>query len=81
MSSTEKMYQVLGLESLKARRWYRKINFLIKVLKSKSPSYLFSTILDSNTQLPTGNPGNILSFFVKHDFFKVIVKIYFSCNH
>ena len=40
-SSTEKMYEELGLESLKSRRWYRKMHFLYKVLKSQSPSYLF----------------------------------------
>ena len=33
-SSTEKIYEELGLESLKSRR-YRKMSFLYKVLKSK----------------------------------------------
>ena len=36
-SSTEKIYEELGLESLKSRRWYRKMSFLYKVLKSESP--------------------------------------------
>ena len=34
-SSTEKLYEELGLESLKSRRWYRKMSFLYKVLKSE----------------------------------------------
>ena len=29
-SSTEKIYEELGLESLKSRRWYRKMSFCIK---------------------------------------------------
>ena len=32
-SSTEKIYHELGLESLKHRRWYRKLCFLYKILK------------------------------------------------
>ena len=42
-SSTEKIYEELGLESLKSRRWYRKTSFLCKVLKSESRSYLYNT--------------------------------------
>ena len=32
-SSSEKVYQELGLETLKSRRWYRKLSLLYKVLK------------------------------------------------
>ena len=32
-SSTEKIYEELGLESLKSRRWYRKMSFCIKFSK------------------------------------------------
>ena len=70
-SSTEKIYEELGLESLKSRRWYRKMSFLYKVLKSESPSYLFNTIPNSNNrQHQTRNSDNIPSFFAKHDYFK-----------
>ena len=69
--STEKIYEELGLESLKLRRWYRKMSFLYKVLKSESPSYLFNTIPNSNNrQHQTRNSGNVSSFFAKHDYFK-----------
>ena len=37
-SFTEKIYEELGLEPLKSRRWNRKMSFLRKVLKSESPS-------------------------------------------
>ena len=70
-SSTEKIYEELGLESLKPRRWYRKMSFLYKVLKSELPSYLFNTIPNSNNrQHQRRNSGSIPSFFTKHDCFK-----------
>ena len=69
-SSTEKIYEELGLESLKSRRWYRKMSFLYKVLKTESPSFLFNTIPNSNRQCQPRNLGNIPSFFIKHDYFK-----------
>ena len=49
-SSTEKIFEELGLESLKSRRWYRKMRFLYKVPKSESPSYLFNAIPNSNNR-------------------------------
>ena len=69
-SSTENIYEELGLESLKSRRWYRKMSFLYKVLKSESPSNLFSTIPNSKRQHQIRNSGNIPTFFAKHDYFK-----------
>ena len=50
-SSTEKISEKLGLESLKSGRWYRKMSFLYKVLKSESLSYLFNIIPTSITLL------------------------------
>ena len=69
-SSTETIYEELGLECLKSRRWYRRMSFLYKFLKSESSSYLFNVIPNSNRQRQTINSGNIPSFFVKHDDFK-----------
>ena len=69
-SSIEKIYEEPGLESLKSRRWYRKMSFSYKVLNSESLPYLFNTIPNSNTQRQTRNLGNIPSFFVKHDYVK-----------
>ena len=40
-SSKEKLYQELGLESLKDRRWMRKLCYLYKVISSKRPSYIY----------------------------------------
>ena len=46
------------------------MRFLYKAVKSESPSYLFNTIPNSNTQLQTRNSGNIRFLFVKYDYFK-----------
>ena len=43
-SSTEKIYDELGLESSKSRCWYKKMSFLYNILKIESLSYYFSTI-------------------------------------
>ena len=43
-SSKEKLYQELGFESLKDRRWMRKLCYLSKVISSKRPSYLFDML-------------------------------------
>ena len=41
-TSRERLYQELGLESLKDRRWHRKMWFFYKILKRLSPKYLTS---------------------------------------
>ena len=69
-SSTEKIYEKLGLECLKSQCWYRKMSFLYKVLEHESPSYFFNTTPCSNRQRQTRNSDNIPSFFVKNDYFK-----------
>ena len=44
VTSREKIYQELGLESLQSRRWYRKLAMFYKIYKNKSPFYLFDLI-------------------------------------
>ena len=48
-TSTEKIYQELGLESLKSRRWFRKLCRFHKIFNDKFPSYLFNLIPNFNT--------------------------------
>ena len=43
-SSRERLYQELGLETLQQRRWYRKLCYFYKILKSQSPKYSYSII-------------------------------------
>ena len=45
-TSSERLYQELGLESLRSRRWPRKLCLFYKIYKNKSPSYLYNLIPD-----------------------------------
>ena len=69
-SSTEKLYQELGIEHLRSRRWFRKLCLFYKIIKSKSPPYLFNLIPRSSRLYTTRNSDNITPFKVRHNFFK-----------
>ena len=43
-SSREKLYQELGFESLRDRRWYRKLCFYYKIRHNDCPLYLIEHI-------------------------------------
>ena len=47
-TSTGKMYQELGLESLKSRRWFRKLCHFYKMFNEKFFSYLLNLITNFN---------------------------------
>ena len=69
-SSREKLYQELGLESLKQRRWFRKLCYFFKITKNQSPKYLFDKMPTTRTAYRTrNNIANIPRFNVKHNFF------------
>ena len=58
-TSSKKIYQQLGLESLKLRRWFRKLRNFYKILNEKSPSYLFDLIPNLNRVHETRQSNNI----------------------
>ena len=68
-SSTEKLYQELGLESLQLRRWYRKLCFY-KIYNKQAPGYLTELIPTRNEAYQTRHLANIPSLSFKHNFFK-----------
>ena len=68
--STEKIYQELGLESLKSRRWFRKLCHFYEIFNEKSPSYLFNLISNFNRVHNTRLSYNIPPIKVKHYYFK-----------
>ena len=47
------IFQELGLESLKSRRWLRKLCLFYKPFHEKSPSYLFQLIPPNNNVYAT----------------------------
>ena len=69
-TSTEKVCQKLGLESLKSRHWFRKLCHFYKICNDKSPSYLFNLILNFNRVHNTRLSYNITPVKVRHDYFK-----------
>ena len=54
-TSKERLYEVLGFESLQHRRWYRKLCYLCKILINKSPNYFCKVVSPSNAIYNTRN--------------------------
>ena len=69
-TSTEKIYQEVGLESLISRRWFRKLCHFYKVFNDKSPSYLCNLLPNFNRVHNTRLSYNIPPIKVRHDYFK-----------
>ena len=53
-TSSEKLFQELSLKTLKSRHWLRKLCLLYKLIKEKSPGYLFQLIPENNTPYTMG---------------------------
>ena len=43
-TSHDKIYQELGLESLKSRKWYKRLSCMFKIMKKEAPNYLINFI-------------------------------------
>ena len=69
-TSTEKICQELGLESLKSRGWFRKLCHFYKIFNEKSPSYFFNLTPNFNRIHNTRLRYNIPPIKVRHDYFK-----------
>ena len=69
-TSSEKLYHELGLESLKSRRWFRKLCHFYKILNEKSPSYLFDMIPNLNRVCEIRHRNNIPAIHTKDNYFK-----------
>ena len=77
-TSKEKIYQKLGLESLRDLRWCRKLCLFCKVLEKGNPKYLFSLIRTRRSLYSTRNIQNTPLVNAKHNFFQ---KLFFPINH
>ena len=71
-TSSEKLFQELGLESVKSRRWFRKLCLFYKIFHEKSPSYLFQLVPPNNNfyAIRSSQSNKISSFKTGHNFFK-----------
>ena len=61
-TSRDKLYSEVGLESLKDRRWYRRLTTFYKIMKTKFPQYLFSIIPKSIIGIQTRSHLNVPLF-------------------
>ena len=67
-TSKEKLCQELGFESLKDRRWLRRLCYLYKIVSTKQPAYLYDLI--PPFQRSTRNRGCIYEPFCRTISFK-----------
>ena len=65
----EKLYQELGLESIRKRRCYRKLCYFFKIFKGQSPEYLFRILPSISKAYNTRTNDKMSVFSDKHNFF------------
>ena len=70
-SSTERLYQELGLESLQNKRWFRKLSVFYKIVKEQFPKYLYDLIPSNNISYQTRISRNLVipQFKKRNNFF------------
>ena len=68
-TSRDKIYKEIGLESLKARRWYKCLSCMFKIMKEEAPNYLINLILKCNRTIRMRN-SHIPIFHCRTDCFK-----------
>ena len=54
-ASRKKIYQELGLESLKSRRWYKRLSCMFKIMKEEAPNYLINLVPKCETSIRIRN--------------------------
>ena len=67
---TEKLYKELGLETLKSRRWLKKLCCFYKVKNNRIPSYVTELIPFESLLYNTWNTRNITTYSCRTDAFK-----------
>ena len=65
-TSRGKLYQELGLESLKSRRWYKRLSCMFKIMKKEAPNYLINLIPRCEQTIRTRN-NNIPIYHCQRD--------------
>ena len=69
-TSWEKLYAELGIESLKFRRWFRKLACFYKIQSTGLPKYLLQLIPTNNHSYTLRKPLNIPHYYCRTDTFK-----------
>ena len=69
VTSRDKIYQELGLKSLKSRRWYKRLSCMFKLIKKEDPNYLINLIPKCEPAIRTRN-NNFPAYNCRTDCFK-----------
>ena len=72
-TSQTKLYNELGFESLKFRRWLRKLCLFYKIKKTDLLEYLFNIIRQSNHQCNTQSTEDVTTFYCRTDILNILV--------
>ena len=71
-TSRDNIYQELGSESPKSRRWYKRLSCMIKVMKEETPNYLIGLVpkceISIRTRNNSGPTFNYLTDCFKYSF-------------
>ena len=68
-TSRDKIYHELGFESLKSRRWYKRLTCMFKIMRNVAPDYLISLIPKREHTINTRN-CHIPTYHCRTDCFK-----------
>ena len=68
-TSRDKLFHDLGLESLKSRRWYKRLSCMYKIMKREAPNYLINLIPRCEQTIRTRN-NHIPNYHCRTDCFK-----------
>ena len=83
-TSRDKIYQELGLESLKSRRWYKRLVSMFKIMNEKAPNFLINLIPKCEPTIRTRNNGIPLykcrTNCFKHSFFPSTLNDWFNLD-
>ena len=71
-TSRLKLYNEIGLESLKFRQWFRKLCIFCKIKSTGLPSYLFERILKSSHMYNTCSLEDVVTLYSRTDIFKYL---------
>ena len=81
-TSQDKIYQELGLETLKSRRWYKLLSCMFKIMNEEASNYLINLtpkchqfIRTRNSQIPT---FHCRTDCFKHSFFLSTLNDWFN---
>ena len=84
VTSRDKIYQELGLKSLKSRRWYKRLSCMFKLIKKEDPNYLINLIPKCEAAIRTRNNNfpayNCRTDCFKYSFFPYTLKQWFWLN-